>query len=555
MGTLLCAPMMVRDVDHALLRAREARDAGADLVEFRVDELVSGEPGEAELILGLVAESPLPCIVTCRPTWEGGACDADDMTRVALFEALGLSDHPPAYIDVELAAYTRSANLRQKVDLAIDHEKQARDVRTSLILSTHDFDARPADLTRRVLAMSQQHAAAVHKVAFRARSLRDNLELFDLLRERTKPMIALGMGEFGLISRVLAPKFGAFLTFASVHKEETTAPGQPTLAEMLGLYRFRSITPETRVYGVVGWPVGHSLSPHIHNAGFEGVGHDGVYLPLPIAAGQSEKKDGQDAHPTGEDGSYESFKATLLALIDHRHLDLSGASVTIPHKENLARLAREQGWTLDTLSERCAAGNTITIERDEGKLSVRVSNTDAPAAAACLREAMGALAGKRVAIVGAGGVARAIGAGAASEGARVVIVNRTPERAAALRASIGPEVSDVLSFDELAQSPPDAIVNATPVGMAGGPAPESSPVPAHVLDACAQACVVFDTVYNPIDTPLLLAARERGLPTIDGVSMFVRQAAMQFEGWTGKPAPTQLFERIVREQLGAQPEA
>ncbi len=530
--------MMVRDVDHALLRAREAKDAGADLVEYRVDELCSGDEGETEIILGLVQDSPLPCIVTCRPTWEGGACDADDMTRVALFEALGTSDHPPAYIDVELAAYTRSANLRQKVNLAIDHDKQSRDVRTSLILSTHDFDSRPADLTRRVLAMSTEGAAAVHKVAFRARSLRDNLELFDLLGDRTKPMIALGMGEFGLMSRVLAPKFGAFLTFASIHKEETTAPGQPTLRELLDQYRFRSITPETRVYGVIGWPVGHSMSPHIHNAGFEGVGHDGVYLPLPIASGE-----------TGQDGAYESFKATLLAMIDHRALDLSGASVTIPHKEHLARLAREQGWAIDAMSERCAAANTVTIERDEGRLAVSVSNTDAPAAAACLNEALAGLTGKRVAIVGAGGVARAIGAGVSALGARVLIVNRTPERATALSESIGPDVCDVLTMDELAESPPDAIVNATPVGMAGGPAPDQSPVPGSVLDACPPGTAVFDTIYTPIDTPMLLAARERGLPTIDGVDMFVRQAALQFEGWTGKAAPTGLFERIISEHL------
>lgn len=530
--------MMVREIDLALLRAREARDAGADLVEYRVDELCSGDPGEAEVILALIRESPLPCIVTCRPTWEGGACDADDMTRVALFEALGTSDHPPAYIDVELAAYTRSANLRQKVNLAIDHDKQTRDVRTSLVLSTHDFDGRPSDLTRRVLAMSAEHAAAVHKVAFRARSLRDNLELFDLLRDRSKPMIALGMGEFGLMSRVLAPKFGAFLTFASIHKEEATAPGQPTIRDLLDLYRFRSINPETRVYGVIGWPVGHSMSPHIHNAGFEGVGHDGVYLPLPIAAGEP-----------GQEGAYESFKATLLALIDHRALDLSGASVTIPHKEHLVRLAREQGWAIDPLSERCAAANTITIERDEGRLSVAVSNTDAPAAAACLGEAMGGLAGKRIAIVGAGGVARAIGAGVAAQGARVVIVNRTPERAKSLSESIGPEVCDVLSMDDLTASPPDAIVNATPVGMTGGPAPDESPVPPSVLDACKPGTVIFDTVYNPIQTPMLRAAHERDLPTIDGVAIFVRQAALQFEGWTAQPAPTGLFERIVAEHL------
>ncbi|MFI4898507.1 MAG: type I 3-dehydroquinate dehydratase [Phycisphaerales bacterium JB059] len=538
MGTLLCAPMMVREIDLALLRAREAKDAGADLVEYRLDELCSGDPGEIEQILALVRESPLPCIVTCRPTWEGGVCDADDMTRVALFEALGTSDHPPAYIDVELAAYTRSANLRQKVNLAIDHAKQTRDVRTSLVLSAHDFDGRPADLTRRVLAMSAEHAAAVHKVAFRARSLRDNLELFDLLRDRSKPMIALGMGEFGLMSRVLAPKFGAFLTFASVHKEEATAPGQPTIRELLDLYRFRSIGPETRVYGVIGWPVGHSMSPLVHNAGFEGVGHDGVYLPLPIAAGEPE-----------QDGAYESFKATLLAMIDHRDLDLSGASVTIPHKQSLVRLAREQDWSIDPLSDRCAAANTITIQRDEGQLRVEVSNTDAPAAAACLHAALGGLAGKRVAIIGAGGVARAIAAGVTAQGARALIVNRSPERANALREAIGPEICDVRTMDDLVSAPPDAIVNATPVGMRGGPAPDESPLPMSVLDACRPGTVVFDTVYNPIETPLLRTARERGRPTIDGVARFVRQAALQFEEWTGRVAPTGLFERIISDEL------
>ncbi len=85
--------------------------------------------------------------------------------------------------------------------------------------------------------------------------------------------------------------------------------------------------------------------------------------------------------------------------------------------------------------------------------------------------------------------------------------------------------------------------------MAGGPAPDQSPVPGSVLDACPPGTAVFDTVYTPIDTPMLLAARERGLPTIDGVDMFVRQAALQFEGWTGKAAPTGLFERIISEHL------
>ncbi|MEZ6244095.1 MAG: type I 3-dehydroquinate dehydratase [Phycisphaerales bacterium] len=561
MGTLICAPIMVHDVAQALELADAARSLAADLVEFRVDELFSGDPADEDKILDLVRRSPLPCIVTCRPTWEGGACDADDDARVALFERLGTSDHPPRYIDFELAAYTRSPNLRQKIDLAVEHPRQVRDVKTSLILSTHDFIARPSDLTRRVLSMGAQEAASVHKIAFRARSLRDNLELFDILSERSKPTIALGMGEFGLMSRVLAPKFGAFLTFASVRPLEVTAPGQPTIRELLDLYRFRSIGPETLVYGVVGWPVGHSLSPLIHNAGFEAVGHDAVYLPLPIAVGEKkaeENGDGRDAHTTGGGGGYESFKATMLALVDHAALDLAGVSVTIPHKENLVRLAREQSWVIDELSEACGAGNTLAVSRGSGRLKALVTNTDAPAAASCLEDAIGDLAGKRIAILGAGGVARAIAMGVSARGADVLVVNRTRERAEALCAALAPPtlakgVASAIEPDDLVGASPDAIVNATPVGMTGGPAPSESPLTESVLEALPKSAVVFDTVYNPVRTPLLTLAERHGLRTIDGVAMFVRQAAMQFETWTGKTAPTQLFDRILREKLGSAP--
>jgi len=261
---------MVRDLDW-LDEAREAKEAGADLVEWRLDEVFHGEGDEEgeRLALKLCEQSPLPCIVTCRPTWEGGSYDGDEMARVSLFERLGTSEHPPRYIDVELAAYTRSANLRQKVNLAV--EARGRDRHSSLILSIHDFEGRPADLTRKLAEAWGEERASVVKVAFRARSLRDNLELFDILREAPKPTIALGMGEFGLMSRVLAPKFGGFLTFASLRKESVTAPGQPTVRELLDMYRFRSIGKRTRVYGVIGWPVGHSMGPLIHNAGFEAV--------------------------------------------------------------------------------------------------------------------------------------------------------------------------------------------------------------------------------------------------------------------------------------------
>lgn len=542
MPTLVCVPILVESVERALADALRAAEHGADIVEFRVDELFSGSDDTPE-VLRLVEGAPLPCIVTCRVASEGGHYDGDEEARVALLEALGTSDAPPRYIDVELASYTRSANVRMKVDLAVDHPGAQRDLRTRLILSTHDFAGRPADLTRRLLAMREQPAAAVHKVAFRARSLRDNLELLDLIGESPRPTVALGMGEFGLASRVLAPKFGAFLTFASLRDEAATAPGQPTLADLLGRYRFRSIGAGTRVYGVVGWPVGHSLSPLIHNVGFELVGHDGVYLPLPIAAG------GADA-----EADYASFKATMLELIEHPRLGFSGCSVTLPHKEHLVRLARERGWPLDAMSEMSGAANTLVIERpDAGPPgSVRVVNTDAPAAVGALERAAGEVRGKRVTVLGAGGVARAIAFALAEAGAAVAVCNRTAERAERLASDVGgrfPGAARAIAWEARESEPAEAFVNCTSVGMVGGPEPDGSPLGASAFESRPGNTALLETVYNPVRTELLSKARDAGWRTIDGVEMFAEQGAMQFELWTGRPAPREQFARLVSDAL------
>lgn len=551
MSTLVCVPIMVRDVESALSEAGAAKSADADLVEFRIDEFFSGsgEEGEAAAILKIVAESVLPCIVTCRAGAEGGHYDGDDMARIALYERLGTAtgtgESPPRYIDVELATYVHSANLKQKVNLAVDHPAQGRDLRTSLILSTHDFQGRPSDLTRRVAAMRAEPAVKVYKIAYRARSARDNLELFDLLHESDRPMIALGMGEFGLMSRVLAPKFGGFLTFASLNPTAVTAPGQPTVQELLGRYRFRSIKPSTGVYGIVGWPVGHSLSPLIHNAGFEAAGHDGVYVPMPVPAGEGP----------GAPGGFENFKATLLEFIGHPRLSFGGCSVTIPHKENLVRLAREQGWELDELAALCGAANTLVVERDAEGLAgkIRVLNTDGPALLGALggREA---LRGKNVAVVGAGGTGRTAVFALAGAGAKVVVYNRTGERAGALALDASHAGLRVSAGDwgRLDADSSDVFVNCTSVGLAGTPAAAlESAIPVRAIAGRGGGeKTAMDCLYTPPLTPFLKEARAAGWRTIDGVEMFVGQAAGQFEAWTGRDAPRGLFEKLVRGALG-----
>ncbi len=561
MPTLLCVPILVQEVHAAMADAAAARDAGADIVEFRVDEFFTGmknaagdlEVAEVEGILRLVAECPLPCIVTCRAASEGGHYDGDEMARVALYERLGTAqggkEHPPRYLDIELAAYRSSANLRQKVHLAVDWPEERREGRPGLILSTHDFNGRPADLMRRMAAMSGEDAARVAKVAYTARSLRDNLELFDLLRENAggKPTIALGMGRFGLMSRVLAPKFGGYLTFASLRAQSATAPGQPTVREMLDVYRFRSIGPRTKVYGVIGWPVEHSLSPLVHNAGFEAVGHDGVYLPMPIAA---DEKDAE--------GTYLSLKATLEALLEYEGLDLSGLSVTMPFKEHLVRWvreAKERGFTTD-FDERVSeigAANTMKVD---GRI-IEVGNTDATAIQTLLDGALGHLSGKSVAIMGAGGVARAAVWACASRGASVTVYNRTRDRAEKMMSELAAARGDnawgsvvVAEMDALEACAADAVINCTSVGMADGPDAKGMAAPVEGMSKLQEHAVIMETVYRPVETPLVRAARARGLRVIDGVQMFVEQAAQQFAMWTGKSSPKGLFERVCREALG-----
>ncbi len=542
--TLVCVPIMVEEVGRALADASEASTLGADLVEYRIDGFFDGELDEGVTgdLCRLLDETPLPCVVTCRSVSEGGRYEGEEWARLDLLEAIANRKKPPrapAYIDAEFASYRDSPGLARRINELFS--ESGRVSTTGLILSAHDFDGRPADLTRRLLSMREAGSARALKIAFRARSLRDNLELFDLLQERDRPTIALGMGEFGLMSRVLAPKFGGMLTFASLRDESSTAPGQPTIADLLGLYRFREIGSGTRVYGVVGWPVSHSLGPFIHNAGFEAVGHDGVYLPMPIA--------------TGENGhaAFESLKATLPALIEYPGLHFCGASVTIPHKTGLLRLADELGWEIDEASRAIGAANTLVVERDAegGVEGVRLMNTDSEAIADCMDEAVGGLEGLRCAVIGAGGAARAAAWAMASRGASVGVYARKPEKAVELARSLDSPDGEITAHAMEAFADgghTDALINCTPVGMRGGPSPDALPIEQAALKRMAGGAVCFDTVYTPARTPLIEAAERAGLRTIDGASMFVRQASAQFQAWTGTAAPEGLFRRIVEER-------
>jgi shikimate dehydrogenase len=316
--------------------------------------------------------------------------------------------------------------------------------------------------------------------------------------------VLIGMGECGLATRVLAAKFGSRWTYAGLERHV----GQVTPAELLTLYRFPSISAATQVYGLVGAPVSHSVSPAMHNAAFAACGLDAVYLPLPAA-------DADDFVAFG------------------RALGVRGASVTIPYKVAL----RDRVDALDTVARQVGAVNTIA-EKDGRWVG---GNTDA---AAFLRplQARRALAGARVSVLGAGGSARAVLTALAGSGARLTVHARNDARArelaAAAQAGVGPLPPERGSWDVL--------VNCTPVGM--HPATDASPVPASALAGPAGR-LVYDLVYNPEDTRLRREAAAAGCVTIGGLEMLVGQAVEQFEEWTGVSAPVEVMRSAARTRL------
>jgi 3-dehydroquinate dehydratase/shikimate dehydrogenase len=461
-------------------------------------------------------------ILTIRGRDEGGGWDGDDADRVSRMIELG----PLATdIDVEAALWSRSANIRQKIQLAArrarhvsvedGRERITHDGRRRLILSRHAPRDRPARLGRVVMDLMTEPACDIAKIAWLPRSVRDNFEALELVRDAAaagRQLIAICLGDDGLASRVLAPKFGAALMFAATGPDAAAAPGQLDMATLLQTYRWRRINPHTRVFGLIGDPVAHSLGPRAHNAAFETAGLNAVYIPLRVRAG------------------YESFKALMVELRARPWLDVDGLSVTAPHKEHALRYALETGGDADALTRRIGAANTLKLGPDG---SVAACNTDAPAIAACLsREATAAAAaGRRAVVLGAGGVARAAVAALVESGVSVTISGRSAERSDAVARALGATTADWRARHHAARDA-DIIINATPVGQT--PHIDDTPLDA---DALHDGATVMDTVYRPAETRLLREAEARGCRVVGGPALFVGQAEAQWRHWFGHAPP------------------
>lgn len=460
---------------------------GADMFELRIDSM-DVEQAICS-IPDLLRQATLPVVLTCRSTTEGGSFEGKEEDRVAMYTAALSCANPPRYIDIEHETLLQHPLLLDSLPLG----------ESGVILSWHDTRGRPKDLIQRAAAIQDVANIDVVKIVWRARSLRDNLEVFELLHSRQQPMIAFCMGEYGVMSRVLAPKFGGFATFACTEEHGPTAAGQLTAQELESTYRFRSINSATQVYGVIGNNVVHSQGPAFHNAAFEESGTNAVYLQLQVPSG------------------WEHLKATTMELIDHASLDFSGASVTIPHKQDMLKLVVENEGNLDDLCT--AAGATNTVQIQEGAMSS--TNTDVAAFVSLLNDA------SHVLVLGAGGVARAAVVAMKSCGASVCIAARNTDQANELASELSCEVATE-QLDSI-----DTVINCTPVGMIGSDDPEGDPLLqlAPSLELTDAICVV-DLVYAPPKTPLVQRAEEVGCKTVRGEALFAAQASLQQKFWS-----------------------
>lgn len=480
---------------HMLAEHRHLCEQGAKLVELRLDYISSRVN-----IQRLLKDRPCATIITVRREQDGGK-----------------------YIGTEEA---RQTMLREAIACGVEYVDLEEDIagqiprfgKTKRIVSYHSFRNTPDNL-RELHDRLQSLDADIVKIATMANHPHDNLRMLEMMHESETPTIGMCMGDIGTPSRILAAKFGAPFTYATFHHERALAPGQLSYDQMVSVYRYESISRNTDVYGVVADPIGHSLSPQIHNAAFGALGIDAVYLPFRVP-----------------------FDTLGPFIEDVQRLGVRGLSVTIPHKEAIAKFLTR----VDPAVKGIGAVNTVLFKDSE----IIGYNTDYKAAMDCLEQALGGgpppepsqLKGKKVVVLGAGGVARAIMYGLERRGAKITIASRTRARASHLAETFGGKAVD---WPARHVADAEVIINCTPVGM--HPNVDESPYnKAHLKPTMA----VFDTVYNPESTLLLKEARSKGCHVVTGVDMFIHQAALQFMLFTGREAPEAVMRETLKRAIG-----
>ena len=519
METKLAVPIAAKDLEKARQQVKAAISAGAELLELRTDYL---EGLSVEMVKNLIAfvksacDKQLPIIVTCRDQRQGGVIDYKQQLRIEVL--VGALKAGAEFIDYEYDNFLIAEN-QEAINHALSQNSQAR-----LILSAHNFETKFPGISKLYRDILDVCPEAIPKLVYAANHINDCFEAFDLLGQTSGDKIVFCMGEAGLISRIIAKKLNSFVTFASIDNQSATAPGQLTIEQFKQLYHYDDITSETELFGVIANPVGHSLSPAIHNACFAEKSMNKLYLPLLVGGGQQE------------------FNSFLHNVIERKWLNFVGFSITIPHKQSALEFAQANGGFVEPLAEKIGAVNTLIIGTD---IKLGAYNTDYSAALDAVTSTLGidrgGLRGLPVIVVGAGGVARAIVAGLNDAGAQIHIYNRTVSKAEKLADEFN---CDFAPLDDLMDMNAKLVVNCTSIGM--HPNIDATPVPQKCLKS---DMAVFDTVYNPIETLLLKQAKQAGAKTIDGVSMFVNQGLAQFKLFTNTDGSAELMRKTILEYL------
>jgi len=476
---------------HVIAEHKHLVENGIGLVELRLDYL----QGEVQ-VKRLLRDRPCPVIMTCRRKSDGGRWEHSEEARLTLLRTAIVEGADYVDLEDDVAAGIRRYGV------------------TKRIISHHDFQKTPADLTllhKRLASMD----ADVVKIAAMANHPTDNLRMLQMVHASRLPTVGICMGDIGAPTRILGGRCGAPFTYATFNDDRVLAPGQIGWRQMREMYRYDSITAATRIYGVVADPVGHSLSPVVHNAALAAAGIDAVYVPFRVPAEQIDE-----------------------FLSAASRWPLSGLSVTLPHKESVLRHAT----AVDGLVQSIGAANTLSFT----PAGIEAANTDATAAVESLAAALsgdeqaqkGTLGVKTAVVLGGGGAARAVAFGLKQRGVEVTVTSRTADRAKKIAAEVGCKAVEWAARHRM---PSDCVVNATPVGM--HPNVDETPYDKEHL---RPYMVVFDTVYNPENTLFIKEARSVGCRTVTGVEMFVRQAAIQFRIWHGVEPPQQVMRDALK---------
>ena len=483
---LLCLTLTAPTLGGCLDQVRANRHL-VDMVELRVDLLHHSEWGG---VARFACECPLPAMCTIRRTRDGGRWVAPEAVRRRLLTAAAHASF--RYLDLESDLPPGAVALPRRGP--------------RIVRSLHDTAGTPQQLPGLLRALPRS-GREIAKLAVTPLGCADLARIVGAAQSAPGPHIVIGMGAYGVPTRLLAAKLGAWLTFTST-AARAAAPGHLDPHTMQRRYRFDAIRATTPVYGLIGNPVAHSRSPEIHNRGLAAAGLPGVYVPF------------------------------MVDEVD-RFLDLAtslgvrGLSVTIPHKEAVMALLQRADRSVS------GAGACNTLVRERRRWSGY--NTDVSGFMEPLRELLAAGRIRRATVIGAGGAARAIVWALREARVAVLIANRTLARAQSLAVELAAEAV-ALTAPDLAQriaAYSDLIVQSTSVGMER----HDGAAPATAYDPIAQVSlagheIVYDIVYAPPDTPLLKRARAAGCEVIYGREMLLGQAYAQFHLFTGEQYPS-----------------